>query len=370
MMHSTKSLQLRIAAAIVCAAMCALVSPCAAEVTVSGFITKDVRWTEENGPYYLMQDVVVMPGVRLSIMPGTRIVICKLTLRQRDIPQIDALDSSTIALTVEGTLDCVGKPDKRINFVPQNGGGKACSWYGIVLKKAADKTTQIGYTNISGAYKAISVYSCRPLIHHCQIDFNNEGIVCGLHGDAQVYNCVVTHNFAAGIRMTSANPVFVNNIVAFNRNNGVWGDGVSTMTFEYNCVFGNPDGNLLDCDPELGVLKKKNDRKDSVDYKNNIYKNPIFAGSEFDSAAVEKDLTLATDKSKVRDTTLAKVLHEKLSDSLAARERITRAPPYTLSRYSPCLHAGTNASEIRNEDGSRSDMGMYGGAKFAPAEKK
>jgi hypothetical protein len=355
------------ATAIVAAAA---VQPVAAEETVGGFIRKDTRWTEENGPYYVTQDVFVVRGVRLSIMPGTRIVVGKLTVRQRDIPQNDAIDSSTVAITVEGSLDCVGRPDKRITFLPQDGGGRASSWYGIVLKKAADRSTQIGYTNISGAYKAVSVYDCSPVIHHCQVDFNNEGIVCGTRGDAEVSNCVVAHNFAAGVKVASANPVFVNNIIAFNRNNGLWCDGVSTMTFEYNCVFGNADGNLLDCDPELGVLRKKNDGKDSVDYRNNLFRNPVFAGSEFDSVAVERDLSLGTDRSRVRDTSLAKVLHNRLSDSLALKKRAAQYPPYALSRYSPCLHAGTTSADIRNEDGSRSDMGMYGGTKFSSARKK
>ncbi len=359
--------RLCLAVAAVCLAGWA---PLRAEETVGGIIQKDVRWTEENSPYYITQDVVVPPGVRLSIMPGTKIVVFKLKVRRLDIPQIDALDSSTAAITVQGSLDCVGRPDKRITFVPQEGGGHACTWYGIVLRKASDRSTQIGYTNISGAYNAISVFDCRPLIHHCRIDFNNLGIVCRPRGDAEVYNCVITHNFAAGIKIASANPSFVNNIVAFNRNNGVWSDGVSTLTFEYNCVFGNPDGNLLDCDPELGVLRKKNEAKDSVDYKNNLFKNPVFAGSEFDSVSVERDLSLATDKSRVRDTALEKVIHEKLSDSLAEKQRAARYPPYSLSRYSPCLRAGSPSSDIRNEDGSRSDMGLYGGTKFSPARKK
>jgi hypothetical protein len=340
-----------------------------AETTVGGIIEKDARWTAEKGPYYVAQDVLVTRRARLSISPGTQIIVCKPVVREKTIRQMDALDSSTVAITVEGALDCAGRPDKRITFVPQEG-GRGCSWYGIVFKNATDQYTELGYTDISGAYNAVSVTGCGPVIHHCQIDFNNAGVVCGEHGDASVYNCVIAYNYTAGIKVASANPILMNNIIAFNRNNGVWCDGASKITFEYNCLFGNADGNLLDCDPELGVLKKKNDRKDSTDYKNNIFKNPIFAGSEYDSVAVERDVSLPTDKSRIRDTSLAKVLHEKLADSLASKKRAAAYAQYSLSRYSPCIHAASPSQEFHNMDGSRGDMGMYGATKFSPARKK
>ena len=201
------------------------------------------------------------------------------------------------------------------------------------------------------------------------MDFNNAGIVCGGHGDACVFNCVIVYNFTTGIRISSANPTFENNIIAFNRNNGMWCDGASKITFEYNCVFGNADGNLMDCDPELGVMKKKNERKDSTDYRDNIFKNPVFAGSEYDSVAVERDVSLPTDRSRIRDTTLAKVLEPTLKDSLAAKKRSGRYMHYSLSRYSPCIHAGSPSSEFKNGDGSRNDIGLYGGSKYAPQRK-
>jgi hypothetical protein len=345
------------------------VMPAFSESLVGGIINKDTRWTADQGPYIITQDVFVTRRAHLAVGPGTVILIGKATYRDKMIPQIDALDSTTIAITIEGGLDCVGRADKRISFVPQSGEEQGPRWYGIVFRKTPDNFTELAYTDISGAYNAVSIYNCAPAIHHCRIDFNNAGIVCGGQGNARVFNSVIVYNFSTGIKVSSANPVFQNNIIAFNRNNGVWCDGASRTTFEYNCVFGNPDGNLLDCDPELGVLKKKNDRKDSTDYKNNIYKNPIFAGSESDSVAVERDVSLPTDRSRIKDTTLAKVLHLALQDSLASKKRSARYMHYSLSRYSPCIHAGSPSSDFKNGDGSRNDMGLYGGSRYAPPRK-
>jgi hypothetical protein len=353
------------------AALCAslAVMPAVGESLVGGIIKKDTRWTADQGPYIITQDVFVTRRAHLAIGPGTVILIGKTMYRDRMIPQIDALDSTTIAITIEGGLDCVGRADKRISFVPQSGEVQGPRWYGIVFRKTPDNYAECAYTDISGAYNAVSIYNCAPVIHHCRIDFNNAGIVCGERGNAKVFNCVIVYNFSAGIKVSSANPVFQNNIIAFNRNNGVWCDGASRTTFEYNCVFGNPDGDLLDCDPELSVLKKKNDRKDSTDYKNNIYKNPIFAGSESDSVAVERDVTLPTDRSRIKDTTLARVLHPALRDSLAAKKRSAQYMLYSLSRYSPCIHAGSPSSDFKNGDGTRCDMGLYGGSRYAPTRK-
>lgn len=351
------------------AVLCTAAIPVFGDALVGGIINKDTRWTYEDGPYVVTQDILVTRHGHLTIGPGTTIFVGKAMYKDNAIPQIDALDSVTIAITVEGGLDCVGRQDKRISFVPQITDRKGPHWYGIVFRKTPENFGELAYTDISGAYNAVSVFDCSPAVHHCRIDFNNAGIVCANHGDIRVFNCVIVYNFTTGIKISSANPLFQNNIIAFNRNNGVWCDGASKITFEYNCVSGNGDGNLLDCDPELGVLKKKNDRKDSVDYKDNIFKNPVFAGSEYDSVAVERDVSLPTDRSRIKDTTLAKVLEPSLKDSLAAKKRSARYMPYSLSRYSPCIRAGNPSSEFKNSDGTRADMGMYGSSRYAPKRK-
>jgi hypothetical protein len=350
-------------------ALCAAATLPAAETLVGGIINKDTRWTVEKGPYIVTQDILVTKRGHLTIGIGTIVIIGKAKYLEPSIPQIDALDSVTISITIEGGLDCIGRMERRITFMPQNGGTGGPQWYGIVFKRAPDNYCELGYADISGAYNAVSVYGCSPEIHHCSMDYNNAGIVCGSRGDAHVVNCVVAHNFSTGIKVSYANPSIRNCIIAFNRNNGLWCDGASRIAFEYNCVFGNADGNLLDCDPELGVIKKKNDRKDSTDYRNNIFKNPIFAGSEYDSIAVERDVTLPTDRSRIKDTSLAKVLKPELSDSLASKKRAGHYMSYSLSRYSPCIRAASPSSDFKNIDGSRGDMGMYGSTRYTPRRK-
>jgi len=350
--------------------LCAGIVASFAETDVCGVIKTDAQWNPDNNPYIVTRDLVIAKQATLTITPGTVILICKQTVRDKTIPQLDRQDSVTVSIVVDGSLTCVGTPLRRILFLPQSGNIREPQWYGIVFRGVSGKNAELAYCDISGAYNGVSVMGGSPKIHHCKIELNNMGIVFLNRGDAVVANCVVVNNFTAGIRVLSSNPVIENSIVAFNRNNGVWGDGVSKINFEYNCVFGNADGNLLECDPELGVLRKKNDNKDSVDAHNNIFKNPVFAGSEYDSLAVENDVSLPTDRSKIKDTTIAKKLHDELPDSLAFRQRKSAHPPYSLSGYSPCLHEGNPAAEYKNDDGSRNNIGMYGGSTGMPQKTK
>ena len=138
-------------------------------------------------------------------------------------------------------------------------------------------------------------------------------------------------------------------------------------------MWGNADGNFLECDPELGLAVKGN-KKDKVslvpvDENHNVIANPVFAGSEYDSAAVEKDLALPTDKSRIADTALAKMLYRSLADSLAAKKRKASYPRFSLSKYSPCINAGNPAREFRDLDGTRSDMGIYGGPEYSGKDR-
>ena len=129
------------------------------------------------------------------------------------------------------------------------------------------------------------------------LEFNNIGLACKELARPTLTNNVIVRNFASGVVIEQANPILYNNIIAFNKNNGIWCDRISGIECKHNCVGKNVDGNFLGCDPELGIIKRVNANKDSVDAFFNIIEDPIFAGSSADSAAVEFDIDQPTDKS-------------------------------------------------------------------------
>jgi hypothetical protein len=331
-----------------------------AKTHVSGIITKDCRWNAEDGPFIIDSDILISSNTRLTISAGTKIFISNKLKPETIIPQLDAFDSVSIAIKVEGTLICRGKQNKGIIIQPLDFKTDKYAWYGIVFNKSQDQFTDIAYTEIRGAYCAITIKKCSPAIRNSVLEYNHIGINCLKEGSAKVFNCIIAHNLAAGIRIYQSNPYIANNAIIFNRNNGIWCDGISRIKLEYNCIFGNDDGNILDCDPELGILIKMNKNGDSVDIANNIFKDPVFAGSISDSIFAERDLSQPTNKSKIKDPTFAKILNSgRQTTPPASPPKIH--PKYSLSRYSPCINAGNPTEHFHDIDGSRNDIGIGGG---------
>ncbi|MFP4417695.1 MAG: right-handed parallel beta-helix repeat-containing protein [Chitinispirillaceae bacterium] len=333
-----------------------------------GVIADDERWTQEKGPYVITDDILIDRSARLVIGPGTRIYVGQPHAYDKKIVQRDYADSFSVSITVKGVLSCVGRRNNRISFSPLKDDSVSTRWYGIVLDEAVDPFTEIAYTDIAGAYQGITVSGCSPLIRNVATEFNNVGIICRDKAFPDIFNTIAAHNFVAGIRILHSNPRIYNSIFVFNRNHGVWSDGVSAMHFSNNCVFGNGDRDLHGCDPELGVLFDLNHNSDSIDYNGNLYTDPIFAGSPAESLAVEQDSRLPSDRSDVKDTSLVKILHNHLPDSTAHRRRLGTYRRYELSPYSPCVDAGKKGKDFQDIDGSRNDIGLWGGQEFYDRE--
>ncbi len=331
-----------------------------AEKEVRGILNRDTRWNADDGPYRLTGDIVVARNIRLTIAQGCRIILAPTDHADTAITQYDDIDRRFISIKVYGTLICIGAQDKRTVFAPDSLNTSLPAWYGIVLDGAEDQFTEIAYTDITGAYNGITVRRCAPLIHHTVLIRNHTGLLCTDFGSATLINCLVGYNTSSGIRIDKSNPVIRNSMIIFNRNNGLWCDGTSRITFTYNCIFGNGDGDLLDCDPEIGLPVKKNKNGDSIDTYKNLRMNPIFSGSPAETAARRHDLAVPTPAGQIRDPEIAAIVHDGRSDSLQSQP-LPAGKRYELSEYSPCLDAGEPSSKLKDRDGSRNDIGIYGG---------
>jgi hypothetical protein len=352
-----------------------LVSVPHAEKRIGGIINKDVRLTPDEGPYLVDRDLLITRTGRLTVMAGTRLLVGKPLYYDDSIPQVDNFDSQMVSIKVQGIMRFLGKRTNRIAISSANRNRNQCSWYGIVIQNTGEAFNEIAFTDIADACYGITVENARPVIRNSIIEFNNIGIRCLPRGNARVSNCIISSNVATGILISGSSPAIYNSIIAYNQNNGVWCDQASEIDLKYNCLFGNPDGNLLDCNPELGTLKKVNENKDSIDARSNIFKDPGFAGSPSDSSAGARDISRATDIKKVTDTTLARATMAKHADTAQSENALQVEPRtgqhrYTLSKYSPCRNAGNPAKEFRDPDGSRNDIGIFGGPDFMEIKKE
>lgn len=331
-----------------------------AEKEVKGILNRDTRWNADEGPYRLSGDIVVARNIRLTIAPGCRISVASIDHKDTAITQYDKIDSRYISIKVYGTLICIGSQEKRTVFAPDSLNTSLPAWYGIVLDGAEDQFTEIAHTDITGAYNGITVRRCAPLIHHTVIIRNHTGLLCSDYGSATLINCLVGYNTSSGIRIDKSNPEILNSMVIFNRNNGLWCDGASRITFTYNCIFGNGDGDLLDCDPEIGLPVKKNKNGDSIDIYKNLRLNPIFSGSPAEAASRRQDPAVPTPAGQIRNPEIAAIVHDGSSDSSQSQPP-SPGKQYELSEYSPCRDAGEPSSKLKDRDGSRNDIGIYGG---------
>lgn len=335
---------------------------------VGGVITRDTRWNAKEGPYILAGDLLVCRNTRLTITPGTVILIRKPPPVDTAAPQINQFDSVTSAIKIEGTLVCVGNRDNRIIFSPDSSATTTPSWYGIVLHQADNQFTEIAHTDIAGAYCGISIEQCAPTIRNTILEYNHIGIFCTQRADARIFNMVITANTAVGIRIEQSNPSILNSIIAFNRNNGIWCDGTSRTAITNNCIFGNNDGNFLDCDPELGQLKKGGQKGTHLDRYDNVMQNPIFSGSVAEAQAVRQDINQPTDTAHVVNRTIAAILHPPKKQTIKQPGTLPLVRRYELSSYSPCIDAGNSSAKYKDQNSSRNDIGIWGGPEYS-AEK-
>ncbi len=346
-----------------------LVSKVKAATEKYGTLSLNERWTAEESPYIITDDILVPQNGRLVINPGVQVLVGKPITFDHGIVQRNHLDSFTISIKVYGAMKCVGRLKNRISFSAQHPESMQCQWYGIIIESLYEGEVEFAYCDMANACNALTVIQGSPIIRNCIFEFNNIGILGVNNSQPMIINSNITYNATSGVRVESSNPTILNCIIAFNRGNGIWSDHMSSIILKHSCLFGNDAGDLIGCDPELGFVKKRNKNKDSTDGSFNLFVDPIFAGSAADSLAVEQDITLKSDKSKIKDTTIAKVIQTTLTDSTTYRKITQSYKRYQLSTYSPCIDAGMRDKKFNDMDGSKNDIGIYGGPEFIDLSK-
>lgn len=285
-----------------------------AQTNVGGEINTDVTFKAANNPYFVVQDIIINPGGKLTIEPG---VILKF------------LDGKGISCS--GTLVLKGTQGSPVQLGPQNPVGK-WRWEGISLSNCSTML------DASGNYVSGTVVS-NALIYNARIPLNLAGNTAILIerttisnalfgvalGDASgntIRNCTIqdsdygiyfagfkknSHNTIDGNTFTSSNAgvcgIFINNKVSLSQNNIVSGNlvqgfvtglqcgntdfsGSSRLLVENNNFVSNTDAMLLYQDSalvrnntfslNLNGLRCERSAFDSV-YENTFHANTGFA---------------------------------------------------------------------------------------------
>jgi len=344
------------------AALAALAAPGFGETRVSGVIDRETRWKAEDGPFIVEGDILITRRGNLFIAPGTRIIIKNSDTKNADIPQFDRADSGLISFRVQGSMSCVGRRNNPIVFEPERSEHIGFTWRGIILDAADAPNVEIAFTEVSGATTALTIRNTSALIRNCAFENSNIGIHAVHGGAPRIHNNLIASCFTAGIKVERSNPQIVNNIIAFNSNLGLWCDNNSRITFRHNSVFGNTDGDFLDCEPTFGKLTRAVKDRDSTDHYGNIIADPVFVGSPAEARAIELDVSLQTDSARVRNTRLLNIPNLQFGTPPRKVPTVLGSEGRQLSvKYSPCVNAGDPGGAFRNVDGSRNTIGPSGG---------
>ncbi len=323
---------------------------------VSGVILQNEWWSKDKSPYIVTNDIVIAANARLVIEPGVEILIEKPRTVPESIDQYNHVDSLTTSIRVLGALRCIGKPNEPIIFRSRYAKDQYGHWYGIVLNSKRSKEIFVAYTNITGATTALDIQQGMPFIRHSIFEKNSIGIRSQGRARPRIFNSIFTDNFLAALRIKGSNPYIYNNIVAFNRAIGVWGDQRSKIDFQYNLVFGNEERNYLECSPLFGIPSQVNKNGDSVDYRFNLNRAPLFAGSPW-----EKQEIMKQKKELKKETDI---------DSHKAQQLLKKANSYEpthrfeLSEISPCQDAGHPDKRFDEPNGTKADIGLWGGSEL------
>ncbi|MFH2010731.1 MAG: DUF4215 domain-containing protein [bacterium] len=126
--------------------------PARADTTIAGGNVINQTWTPAGSPYIIQGDITVPTGAFLTIQAG---VVVRFASSDA---QASGLNTSTVELTVNGTLNVAGTTGQPVTFEAQTGSTPG-TWYGIVITAGA-ASAALTHATIRHAYRGI--YSQAP----------------------------------------------------------------------------------------------------------------------------------------------------------------------------------------------------------------
>ncbi|MDR2583224.1 MAG: right-handed parallel beta-helix repeat-containing protein [Fibromonadaceae bacterium] len=325
---------------------------------VCGMIDVPITWTKEKSPYRITGDIQIAPASRLTIEAGVEVLIvpgeaCGET------KQLDWADSTFISIKAYGSLVIKGTDKEPVRILPEKHTPGKIQWDGIRLPLKNKEAVSIEYLHIMGAHKAINASYSIFNVGSSLFMGNNTGIWLEEEGDLAIYNCMFTENLSSGIYISNSRPTIAANIFYKNSTFGILSDSRKSPRIQSNLFFANSDTDCRYCPAGTAkIVKEENGAfKDKFE---NIFSDPIFVGSDKEKIMMKKDINLPTPKENIKDTSLQKI-YETSTGKPQQADNPSPNMPFILSKYSPALNAAPNTDFFKDADGSKGDIGIYGG---------
>jgi len=330
-----------------------------------GIIGVPTTLTRSKSPYHLRGDLYIAPAARLTLEAGVTIIV-ESGEACGDTRQLDWADSNLISIKVDGALFINGTADNPVQIAPANHKPGKIQWDGIRIRGKNPVLVQIENLRIAGAQKALFVSTSSFHVANSVFADNNTAIWLEDEANLEIYNNLFTGSRSAAISLRNSNPKIVANIFYRNPNYAIDSDSRPKPRIEYNLFHASGDVHCWRCPVGIGKLSQTNDRGDSCDLRFNLLKDPVFVGSPAELFLQKRDPRHPTSPKDVKDTVLYR-LYESAGNQ--GKNGLSSIPRYTalgngawrLSRYSPALDAAPESDFLKDSDGSRGDLGTFGG---------
>jgi len=203
-----KRLKLLYLSVFIISGLLVVVSPlfffAASATYVEGHITLDTIWTLTDSPFVLSKDVIVDPGVTLTIMPG-----------------VEVRFAENFALIVKGKLAADGTQDKWITFTSNKEQPTAGDWNTIQFIDGTQPST----------------------LTYCLIEYATNGATIQ-NSNVKIMNSEIRHNSMSAIAIENGYVEVMNNEIS-DSGDGIYVTGDSQVTIKENTLKSNLNGIFL-----------------------------------------------------------------------------------------------------------------------------
>ena len=199
-----------------------------AQTNVSGTISS-TTWSASNGPYIVIDDILLQEGSTLTIEAGTTV---KFLADKK--------------FQIKGTLVARGTSSSKITFTsnetsPSAGDWKYIQFYDESTDASFSGTTYTGgsileYCIVEYGQNSVNINSASPYLHQSEFRYSSSTGISGGGSTIRINNCDIHHN-AKGISISSGS----NSIIDYNiiRDNSPNGGGSVNANFSYNTIKNN-----------------------------------------------------------------------------------------------------------------------------------
>ncbi len=201
----------------------------------SGIVSRDTILSGEVG---IDRDILVLPGVTLTIRPGTRLLFMP-TKKSRIEPRFLY---AAHEILIQGRLIARGEADAPIIFSSAAETPKTRDWAGIILDNNNSNESIIEYCRIE--YSRVGVYciGSSPKIINNSFRHNETAIICQREARPQIKNNSITKGKIGIACWDRSVPLISQNNISEQEQAGLLWAGESSPWLENNVIYNNKYG--------------------------------------------------------------------------------------------------------------------------------